>query len=177
VVVAGLLPCGEMTTQVTATVTRGPVPTGEERDLLPSWTWWTDTAGTFRIAAPVTWREYQDGDASCFHDSGGNRTLSVVPLSKPVKDPLRHWQDEEARIRKGSLVAGYELERMTPTELYQGGADWEYRYLDEGRPMQVMRMLQNIGGRAFVVSWSAPELDWQTNSSALPTLRFSLRAL
>ena len=41
-----------------------------------------------------------------------------------------------------SLVAGYERERITPTELYQGGADWEYRYLDEGRPMQVMRILQ-----------------------------------
>jgi tRNA A-37 threonylcarbamoyl transferase component Bud32 len=177
VVMAGLLPCGEMANQVTATVTRGPVPAGEGYDLLPFWTWWTDPGEGFRIAAPVTWREYQDGDTACFHESGSNRTLSVEPLEQQVKDPLRYWKDEEARIKKGSLVAGYELERMTPTKLYQGGADWEYRYLDEGRPMQVMRILQNIGGRSFVTSWSASELDWRANSSHLSVLRFSLRTL
>jgi tRNA A-37 threonylcarbamoyl transferase component Bud32 len=175
VAAAGLLPCGEMAKQVTATVTRGPVPAGERLDLLPSWTWWTDTTERFRIAAPVTWREYQDGDTACFHDSGSNRTLSVDPLPKQIKDPRKHWEDEEARITKGKLVAGFEPERLNETLSFQGGAEWEYRYVDEGTPMQVVRILQNIGGRSLITSWSAPELDWQTYASALPILRQSLR--
>ena len=60
---------------------------------------------------------------------------------------------------------------------FQGGAEWEYRYLDEGRGMQVVRILQNIGGRSFIVSWSAMELDWPANASHLGTIRQTLRTL
>ena len=123
----------------------------------------------------MTWREYQDGDTACFHESGSNRTLSVDPLPKQIKDPLEYWKAEEARITQGKLVAGYEHERLNETLSFQGGAEWEYRYIDEGTPMQVVRILQNIGGRSLITSWSAPELDWRTYASALPILRQSLR--
>jgi hypothetical protein len=80
-------------------------------------------------------------------------------------------------VTEDGLIAGYERERITALNAYEGGAEWEYRYQDGGAAMQVIRMLFTIGGRSFVISWSTTEIEWPINMAHLGTLRGSLRAI
>jgi tRNA A-37 threonylcarbamoyl transferase component Bud32 len=173
---AGLLPCAAVPGEPAATVTRRPVPEDETLALLDFFTWYTNPDDGFRIAAPVGWQTYHDGQVACFYDPRTERTLSVDPLPTKVANPERHWDAEHERVTDDKLIPGYAIERITPLTIYQGGAEWVYGYENSGAPMHVIRMLFNVGGRSFVVSWSTPEIDWLGNMSYVSTLRVSLRA-
>ena len=159
-------PCDNPAAAVTDPVSPGPTPAGERFGLLPFFTWHTAPAG-YRVPAPVGWRTYEEGTATCFHDTHLRRTMSVEALPAPVADPVAHW-------RGATAPPGYTDGTVTRSYLFDGGAEWEFTYTPAGEePRRALRILYNCGPRAYVITWTAPAIDW--NPALLPTIRLGFR--
>jgi len=163
---------------MTGTVTAGPVPSDERFGLIDNWTWYTDQSG-FRIAAPVGWRYYTDGQVVCFREpvTGTGRVLSVDPSTPPTRDAEAYWRAEEKRVTSDGALTDYEQISIEPLHIRAGGATWECRWTNAvGDRVHTTRMLINTSAtRAYTVSWLTREFDWAVNQSYLRMLQTSFR--
>ncbi|GIF46207.1 serine/threonine protein kinase [Asanoa ferruginea] len=66
-----------------------PIGGGAEPNALPpGWTWHDDPTG-FTVAVPSTWARFPAGEAVCFRDPGGTRTLAVDRDAAPGPEQAR----------------------------------------------------------------------------------------
>ncbi|GIF59487.1 serine/threonine-protein kinase [Asanoa iriomotensis] len=170
----GVLPCQNPRNAVTDQVEVAPVPDGERFALLSAFTWYTAPAG-YRLPAPVGWRAYTEaGGTTCLYDSNMERMMSVEALPAAVPDPVAYWtRTAEEEQLTGALV-GYADATITRSQVFDGGGEWEYEFTPaNAKPQRAIRILYNHGGRAYVITWTCPKLDW--NANWLPTIRLGFR--
>ncbi len=162
----------------TVPVPRAPMSSSAPYALSDLWTWWADPSG-FRVAVPVGWRYYHDGDVACFREAvpGTGRMISIDPATPPAADPDAYWAAEEKRLTGDGALIDYERISIEPLELYRGGAAWECRWTNAaGHRVRINRMLINVSeNRAYTLSWLTPDADWQVNQSYLRVLRSSFQ--
>ncbi|GIF67714.1 hypothetical protein Ais01nite_57490 [Asanoa ishikariensis] len=148
-------------------------PRGERYGLLQTFTWYTSPAG-YRLPAPIGWRVYTESvDTTCFFDARMERMMTVDVVA-PAADPVAYWTRAAADQQLNGSLVGYADATVTRSELFDGGAEWEYAFTpDGGTPQRAIRILYNIGPRAYVISWTCPLIDW--NPDLVPTIKLGFR--
>nr|WP_239126600.1 serine/threonine-protein kinase [Asanoa siamensis] len=169
----GLMPCQHPEAAVTDQVRPAPVPPGERWALLDAFTWYASPVG-YRFPAPIGWRVYTEaGGTTCLYDGRMTQMMSVEELPSPVPDPVAYWTRTAQESQLSGALAGYTDATVTPTDVLDGGAEWEFNFLDGATPHRAIRMLHNAGDRAYVVTWTCPLLMW--DAGLLPTLKLGFR--
>lgn len=155
---AGQSPAGE---PVTASPASG-------RTVPPGWIWHRDPAG-FQLPVPAGWTWRSDGEASCFRDPRGDRSLRVHANGPIVADAVGHWADAEQAALADGTLPGYRRIGIAPLDLRGGGADWEFTWQPgSGARRHERRLLLSMGpGRAYVLDWSADDGTWSTSEPIL----------
>jgi hypothetical protein len=143
--------------------------------LPPGWVWHRDPAG-FEVAVPDGWTRESDGDAACFRDPGGSRSLEVQADGPLVATPLEHWHTAERAALAGGELPGYRLIGMTELDVRGGGAAWEFTWQPEpGVRQHERRVLLSLAPqRSYVLAWTTNDQDWTTDEPLLQLIIASL---
>jgi tRNA A-37 threonylcarbamoyl transferase component Bud32 len=166
------IPCTSMEGLVTSTIPGGKLPPaipGRGTLALESYyTWYLDPAHHFYIAVQSSWRKWTEGSTTCFGGTATRKTLSVTPIDRP-KDAVKYFKSEKTDLMKRGGLPGYRHEDIRPILTYQGGARWDFVYVAAGGvPTRVVRTLETIEGRTFVVNWSSPDADFANSQADYP---------
>jgi serine/threonine protein kinase len=131
--------------------------------LVPGWVWYEDRTG-FRVAVPEHWSAYVGTTAVCFREPGDTRWMAVTWWSAGG-DALTHVESREINLVSPQPPGGYQRVGFTSVPYYQGGADWEYRFLDRaGTAMHAITRDFLVGPRAgYTIVWCTRDFDWQLN--------------
>ncbi|SNT62983.1 Serine/threonine protein kinase [Asanoa hainanensis] len=157
----GLLPCQAPADAVTDTVRETPLPADEKYGLTSGLTWYSSPFG-YRFPAPIGWRAYTEAaGTTCLYDPDMERLMSVEELPAPQADPVGYWQRQAQLEQRSGRLVGYAEATIDGSDLFDGGAEWQFDFLDgAGTTQRVIRFLHNVGSRAYVITWACPVLDW-----------------
>jgi serine/threonine protein kinase len=125
----------------------------------------------FSIGVPNGWRRATNGSAVCLIDPAGRRAIAVAGAASEDPDRIAYWQREENDLLHGAGPTGYQRVDISPALYQKGGADWEYRYNADGVRWHVLRRAFAAGnGKAFVISWTTPDDEWDRNQRDFRTI-------
>ncbi len=125
----------------------------------------------FSINVPDGWRRATDGAAVCLLDPTGERAVAVAAGSAEDPDRVAFWQREEGDLLSGHGPTGYQRVDISPALYEKGGADWEYRYDADGVRWHVLRRAFAAGnGKAFVISWTTRDDEWDSSQHDFRTV-------
>jgi len=131
----------------------------------------------FSIGVPNGWRRATDGAAVCLIDPAGRRAVAVAAAAPEDPDRMAYWQREENDLLHGAGPTGYQRVDISPALYRKGGADWEYRYDADGVRWHVLRRAFAAGnGKAFVISWTTPDDEWDRNQRDFRTIMQSFES-
>jgi hypothetical protein len=143
-------------------------PAGPTRPAVPAaWRPFSDPDGTYRLSFPPTWTPTDRGPFIDFTEPGGERFFRVQPTSDGIA-PLaaqrslersfmaRHPGDDYRRLRLGSTSF-----RSLPA------AEWEFTFLDEGRPTRGYDLTFVIGQRRHAILFQSPAGRWASSQDEL----------
>jgi serine/threonine protein kinase len=141
-------------------------------------TGWVQTLDAgFSIGVPSGWRRATDGTSVCLFDPAGQRAIDVAADPSEDPDRMAYWQREEHQLVGGHGPAGYQRVDISPALYQKGGADWEYRYDAGGVRWHVLRRaFSAANGKAFVISWTTPDTDWDRNQHDFRTIMQSFQS-
>lgn len=124
--------------------------------------WVQHDEDTFGTRVPSGWTRASDGAVVCFLDPAGKHGFTVDPTPPLDDDRVAYWTERERVLLAGAdAPAGYRRVTISVALYRQGGADWEYTFDENGTRWHTLRRNFAIGtGRGFVVSWTAPDADW-----------------
>jgi hypothetical protein len=143
---------------------------GADNAALPA-DWFRTGGDRFAVGVPGTWRRADNGARVCVRGAGPRRDLTIEPVQPDGVDHLTFWQREEGRLLEGEAPAGYRRIAIRPIAYRGGGADWEYTYDTEGVRWHVLKRHFTAGsGRAFVVTWTTTDADWNTQQRTFTTI-------
>jgi serine/threonine protein kinase len=147
-----------------------PVKDSGESTALPSgWVRARDIG--FSISVPEGWRRSTDGTAVCLLDPTGQRAVAVAAGAPADPDRVAFWQHAEGDLLSGHGPSGYQRVDISPALYQKGGADWEYRYDAEGVRWHVLRRAFAAGnGKAFVISWTTRDDQWDSSQRDFRTV-------
>src|SRR5690242_1615726 len=146
-----------------------PVKDSGESTALPSG-WMRARDAGFSIAVPDGWRRATDGTAVCLLDPTGKRAVAVAAGALDP-DRVAYWQREEGDLLSGHEPSGYQRVDISPALYRKGGADWEYRYDADGVRWHVLRRAFAAGdGKAFVISWTTADAEWDSSQHDFRTV-------
>jgi tRNA A-37 threonylcarbamoyl transferase component Bud32 len=145
------------------TATGAPVAAASARAGWPGlpdgWVWYVDPSG-FRLSVPAGWTVASGPDGLCFREPGGGRELGVERYT-PLVDPVTRWRQREAALAATARPEGYQLVGITPVDYFTAGAEWEYRYDEDGTAEHgVARCFITAPGQAYTLAWRTDEFDW-----------------
>jgi eukaryotic-like serine/threonine-protein kinase len=136
-------------------------PPETRRPAVPAgWRSFQDPDGTYRLSFPPTWTPADRGAYIDFTEPGGERFFRVQPTTDGMA-PLtaqrtlersfeaRHPGDDYRRLRLGTTTF-----RGVPA------AEWEYTFLDQGRPTRGYDLTFVAGGRRHAILFQAPADRW-----------------
>jgi hypothetical protein len=143
-------------------------PAGTTRPTVPAaWRTFQDPDGTYRLSFPPTWTPTDRGPFIDFTEPGGDRFFRVQPTTDGL-GPLaaqrslersfmaRHPNDDYRRLRLGSTSF-----RSLPA------AEWEFTFLDEGRPTRGYDITFVTGGRRHAILFQSPAGRWAASRDEL----------
>ena len=145
-----------------ATTRRPGVPAG--------WRSFQDPDGTYRLSFPPTWTPTDRGPFIDFTEPGGERFFRVQPTTDGMA-PLtaqrslersfmaRHPGDDYRRLRLGATTF-----RGVPA------AEWEFTFLNEGRPTRGYDITFTAGGRRHAILFQSPASRWAASQRRAPVL-------
>ncbi|HEX7146097.1 MAG TPA: serine/threonine-protein kinase [Actinomycetota bacterium] len=151
-----------------ATTRRPGVPAG--------WRSFQDPDGTYRLSFPPTWTPTDRGPFIDFTEPGGERFFRVQPTTDGMA-PLtaqrslersfmaRHPGDDYRRLRLGATTF-----RGVPA------AEWEFTFLNEGRPTRGYDITFTAGGRRHAILFQSPASRWAASRDELQSFLTSFRA-
>jgi hypothetical protein len=143
-------------------------PAGTTRPSVPAaWRPFSDPDGTYRLSFPPTWTPTDRGPFIDFTEPGGDRFFRVQPTADgmaplPAQRSLersfmtRHPGDDYRRLRLGSTSF-----RSLPA------AEWEFAFLDEGRPTRGYDITFVAGGRRHAILFQSPADRWAASRDEL----------
>jgi eukaryotic-like serine/threonine-protein kinase len=132
-----------------------------------SWRPFEDPEGTYRLSFPPTWAPDDRGPYTDFTEPGGERLFRVQPTTDGMA-PLdaqrslersfeaRHPDDDYHRLRLGTTSF-----RSLPA------AEWEFTFLDEGRPTRGYDITFLVGQHRHAILFLAPADRWAASQDEL----------
>jgi eukaryotic-like serine/threonine-protein kinase len=146
---------------------QGPPATTRRPAVPASWRLFQDPDGTYRLSFPPTWTPTDRGPFIDFTEPGGERFFRVQPTTDGMA-PLaaqrsleasfiaRHPDDDYRRLRLGATSF-----RSVPA------AEWEFTFLDDGRPTRGYDITFIAGGRRHAILFEAPADRWAASRDEL----------
>src|SRR5215218_5564041 len=150
-----------------ATSRRSAVPAG--------WRSFQDPDGTYRLSFPPTWTPTDRGPFIDFTEPGGQRFFRVQPTTDGMA-PLIAQRSLERSYAVGHPGDDYRRLRLDATT-FRGvpAAEWEFTYLDEGRPTRGYDITFNAAGRRHAILFQSPADRWDASQDELRAFLASFR--
>lgn len=126
----------------------------------------------FRTSAPSGWVRGTNGPVVCFLDPAGRQGFTVDPTPPLDEDRVAYWTERERLLLAGpDAPAGYRRIAISVALYQRGGADWEFTFDEQGTRWHTLRRNFAVAdGRGFVVSWTAPDADWDAAVAGFRTV-------
>jgi eukaryotic-like serine/threonine-protein kinase len=146
---------------------RRPSATTRRPAVPASWRTFQDPDGTYRLSFPPTWEPTDRGPFIDFTEPGGERFFRVQPTTDGLA-PLaaqrslersfvaRHRDDDYRRLHLGET-----------TFREVAAAEWEFTFLDEGRPTRGYDLTFVAAGRRHAILFQAPADRWAASRDEL----------
>ena len=151
-----------------ATTRRPGVPAG--------WRSFQDPDGTYRLSFPPTWTPTDRGPFIDFTEPGGERFFRVQPTTD-VMAPLTAQQSLERSFMARHPGDDYRRLRLGATT-FRGvpAAEWEFTFLNEGRPTRGYDITFTAGGRRHAILFQSPASRWAASRDELQSFLTGFRA-
>jgi eukaryotic-like serine/threonine-protein kinase len=143
-------------------------PAMTRRPAVPaSWRSFQDPDGTYRLSFPPTWTPTDQGLFIDFTEPGGERFFRVQPTTDGMAPMAaqrtlersfmtRHQGDDYRRLQLGETTF-----RDVPA------AEWEFTFLDDGRPTRGYDITFVASGRRHAILFQAPADRWAASRDEL----------
>jgi eukaryotic-like serine/threonine-protein kinase len=152
-------------------------PTAEtRRPAVPaSWRSFQDPDGTYRLSFPPTWTPTDRGPFIDFTEPGGERFFRVQPTTDGLA-PLVAQQNLERAFMARHPGDGYRRLRLGSTTFRSvPAAEWEFTFLDEGRPTRGYDITFVAAGRRHAILFQAPANRWAGSRDELQSFLAGFR--
>jgi len=131
------------------------------------WRSFMDPDGTYRLSFPPTWTPTDRGPFVDFTEPGGDRFFRVQPTTDSMA-PLTAQRSLERSFVSRHPNDGYRRLRLGATTFRSlPAAEWEFTYLDEGRPTRGYDITFNLGRRRHAILFQAPADRWTASRDEL----------
>jgi hypothetical protein len=131
------------------------------------WRSFQDPDGTYRLSFPPTWTPTDRGPFIDFTEPGGDRFFRVQPTSDGLA-PLNAQRSLERSFLARHPDDGYRRLRLGSTSFRSlPAAEWEFTYLDQGRPTRGYDVTFSAGGRRHAILFQAPANRWAASRDEL----------
>jgi hypothetical protein len=142
--------------------------TGATRPAVPAaWRTFQDPDGTYRLSFPPTWTPTDRGPFIDFTEPGGERFFRVQPTTDGMA-PLAAQQSLERSFMARHPDDGYRRLRLGSTSFRRlPAAEWEFTFLDEGRPTRGYDITFVMGQRRHAILFQAPADRWASSRDEL----------
>ena len=136
----------------------GPSPAFVPPD---NWRLYQDPSG-FRVAYPKDWTRF--GTGACFGDGGERRYLAIGQWQQPDKDLVGYWNRKDAEV--ASSLSGYKkIGIKDHANYFDGAADWEFTFTENGETIHVMAVAFVSGTRGYAYLWACKDTIWRISES------------
>jgi hypothetical protein len=146
---------------------RRPSSTTRRPAVPASWRSFQDPDGTYRLSFPPTWTPTDRGPFIDFTEPGGERLFRVQPTTDGLAPMAaqrslersfmaRHRGDDYRRVHLGETTF-----RDVPA------AEWEFTFLDEGRPTRGYDLTFVAAGRRHAILFLSPADRWAASRDEL----------
>jgi hypothetical protein len=141
---------------------------GTTRPAVPAaWRPFQDPDGTYRLSFPPTWTPADRGPFIDFTEPGGERFFRVQPTTDGIA-PLAAQRSLERSFTARHPNDGYRRLRLGPTTFRSlPAAEWEFTFLDEGRPTRGYDITFVTGGRRHAILFQSPAGRWAASRDEL----------
>jgi hypothetical protein len=145
-----------------------PAATPTRRPAVPAdWRSFQDPEGTYRLSFPPTWTPTDKGPFIDFTEPGGARFFRVQPTTDGLA-PLTAQQLLERSFVARHPGDDYRRLRLGPTGFgSRPAAEWEFTFLDEGRPTRGYDVTFRAGGRRHAILFQSPAASWSASRDEL----------
>jgi eukaryotic-like serine/threonine-protein kinase len=142
--------------------------TGTRRPAVPAaWRTFQDPDGTYRLSFPPTWTPTDRGPFIDFTEPGGDRFFRVQPTTDAMA-PLDAQRSLERSFLARHPNDGYRRLRLRPTSFRSlPAAEWEFTFLDEGRPTRGYDLTFVMGQHRHAILFQAPAGRWASSQDEL----------
>jgi hypothetical protein len=143
-------------------------PSAATRPAVPAaWRTFQDPDGTYRLSFPPTWTPTDRGPFIDFTEPGGDRFFRVQPTTDGMA-PLDAQRSLERSFIARHPNDGYQRLRLGPTSFRSlPAAEWEFTFLDEGRPTRGYDLTFVTGGRRHAILFQSPAGRWASSQDEL----------
>jgi eukaryotic-like serine/threonine-protein kinase len=143
-------------------------PAGTTRPTVPAaWRPFQDPDGTYRLSFPPTWTPTDRGPFIDFTEPGGERFFRVQPTTDGMA-PLAAQRSLERSFTARHPNDDYHRLRLRPTSFRSlPAAEWEFTFLDEGRPTRGYDITFVSGGRRHAILFQSPAGRWASSQDEL----------
>ena len=154
--------CG-LASPVVGSATLAPGQPGPPPGFVPpdSWGWYQDPSG-FRVAYPKDWGRF--GSGACFGDQGERRYLAIGQWQQPDADLVGYWTRKDAEVA-GSLSGYRKISIKNRPNYFDGAADWEFTFEEDGETIHVLAVALVSGTRGYAYLWAAKEPIWRISEA------------
>jgi eukaryotic-like serine/threonine-protein kinase len=141
---------------------------GTTRPSVPAaWRPFQDPDGTYRLSFPPTWTPTDRGPFIDFTEPGGDRFFRVQPTADGMT-PLAAQRSLERSFMARHPDDDYGRLRLGPTSFRSlPAAEWEFTFLDEGRPTRGYDITFVAGGRRHAILFQSPADRWAASRDEL----------
>jgi eukaryotic-like serine/threonine-protein kinase len=140
------------------------------QDYTPPATWrsYEDSSG-FRLAVPGELQTSTTASTVCFSDPNNGRYVSVGQWRQTDKNLVDYLNRKESET--SGKLSNYHKVSIDPKDYFDGGAEWEFTYDDNGTAMHAKAVALRAGGtRGYMIFWVTKESNWLNNLPDYSTL-------
>jgi hypothetical protein len=150
--------CG-LASPVAGSATLAPGQPGPPPGFVPpdSWRQYQDKSG-FRVAYPKDWTQF--GTGPCFGDRGERRYLAIGQWQQTDSDLVGYWTRKDAEVA-GSLSGYRKISIKNHPNYFDGAADWEFTFEENGETIHVVAVALVSGTRGYGYLWACKESIWR----------------
>jgi eukaryotic-like serine/threonine-protein kinase len=141
---------------------------GTTRPAVPAaWRPFADPDGTYRLSFPPTWTPTDRGSFIDFTEPGGERFFRVQATTDDMA-PLTAQRSLERSFMSRHPGEDYRRLRLGPTSFRSlPAAEWEFTFLDEGRPTRGYDITFVTGQRRHAILFQSPAGRWASSQDEL----------
>jgi hypothetical protein len=124
-----------------------------------NWQSYEDPSG-FRVAYPRDWTRF--GTGACFGDRGEQRYLAIGQWQQPDANLVGYWTRKDAEVA-GSLSGYRKISIKDHPNYFDGAAEWEFTFDENGETMHVLAYALVSGTRGYTYLWACKASMWRVS--------------